>query len=113
MNPTQLATLLKIVLLTIYTVEGDYFLKRASMHPSRYWNVDFLIGIFIYASTAFIWVMIYRSTKFSISGVLYSIISLIVFVIIGVAMFGDKLSWLEFMGVALGLGSIVILQRFI
>lgn len=113
MIPARVLTLLRILLLTIYTVEGDYFLKRASAHSSRFWNIDFFIGIFIYASTAFVWVMIYKSTKFSISGVLYSIMSLLIFVIIGVVMFGDKLSLLEVVGLVLGLSSIVILERFV
>lgn len=112
-DPSQLVTLARIILLTIFTVEGDYFLKKASTHASRFLNIDFLIGILIYASTAFVWVIIYKSTKFSISGVLYSIISLLVFVIIGMTMFGDKLSKLEYIGIAMALSSILILQRYI
>ena len=102
-----------IALVTVFTVVGDSFLKKANDHFNKFTNADFLIGFLVYAATAFIWVYIYRVAKFSISGVIYSILSMFVFVVVGIFMFNEKLSVIELLGVGLGIASILILGRFI
>lgn len=102
-----------ILLTTLFTVVGDSFLKKANNHVGRFTNHDFYIGLVVYILTAFFWVFIYRMTKFSLSGVVYSILGMVVFVVVGVFMFGEKLSAIEYVGIGMALGSLLILGRFL
>ncbi|MFZ2152923.1 MAG: hypothetical protein WAV41_02595 [Microgenomates group bacterium] len=105
--------LIAIMATTLFTVVGDSFLKKANDHAARFMNVDFYIGLVMYMMTAYMWVMIYRMTKFSLSGVVYSILGMVVFVFMGVFMFGEKLSVTEYVGIGMALSSMIILARFL
>lgn len=109
----SLVVLGSILLTTLFTVMGDSFLKKANEHSLRFANKDFLIGLIVYIITAFLWVFIYKMTKFSLSGVVYSILGMVVFVLVGIFVFGEKLSILEYVGVGMALGSLAILARFL
>lgn len=109
----SLWVLMMILMTTIFTVIGDSFLKKANDHTARFLNRDFFLGLAVYAITAFLWVFIYRMTKFSLSGVVYSILGMVVFVIIGVFMFGEKLSVIEYVGIGMALSSMILLARFL
>ena len=102
-----------IFLSTVLTVVGDVFLKRANNHEVRFGNRDFVLGMLIYVVTAFIWVIIYRMTKFSLSGVVYSVLGIIMYVAVGVFIYGEKLSGFEYVGMGMAIGSLMILTRFL
>lgn len=102
-----------ILLTTLFTVVGDSFLKKANNHLAKFTNSDFYIGLGVYIITAFLWVFIYKMTKFSLSGVVYSIMGMVVFVAMGVFMFGEKLSTMEYVGIGMAIGSLLILGRFL
>ena len=109
----SLIVLFFILMTTLFTVVGDSFLKKANDHVKMFGNKDFYLGLMVYMVTAFLWVFIYRMTKFSISGVVYSILGMVVFVVIGVFMFGEKLSMMEYVGIGLAPSSILLLARFL
>ena len=113
MNLSKYLVLGLVLAITIFTVWGVSFLKKAGNYIHFFLNRDFFIGFAIYASTAFLWVFVYKYAKFSISGAVYSILSLIAFVILGVGMFGEKLSGIEVIGLGMGVGSLIILSKFI
>lgn len=105
--------LVVICLTTVFTVIGDSFLKKASEQEGRFVNSNFLLGLAIYTATAFLWVFIYKMTKFSLSGIVYSIVGILMFVVVGVFMFGEKLSAWEYIGAGMAVSSVVILARFL
>lgn len=104
---------LQIIGLTIFTVLGDSFLNKAGKHNSFFANRDFLIGLIVYAVTAFIWVLIYKNAKFAISGSVYSVASILMFVLIGVFMFHETLGKTELLGIGLGIVSLALLGKFL
>lgn len=105
--------LIQILTVTAFTVLGDSFLNKAGKHASIYLNRDFLIGLLTYIVTAFVWVYIYKSTKFAISGVVYSVASILMFVLIGVFMFHEILGRTEYLGIGFGAISLILLSRFL
>ncbi|MEK7181054.1 MAG: hypothetical protein AAB738_01815 [Patescibacteria group bacterium] len=113
MNSSKYLVLVLVLAITIFTVWGDSFLKKAGNHINFFLNREFLLGFVIYAATAFLWVFVYKYAKFSISGAIYSVLSLITFVVLGVGMFGEKLTGIEVVGLGMGVGSLVILSKFI
>src|SRR5262245_7966269 len=54
-------------------IVGDYFLKRASQEERPLATWPFLVGLVLYASTAFAWVFLMRYLKLATIGVIYSV----------------------------------------
>lgn len=107
-----MSSLLIIFFITLLTVVGDAQLKKASHLPSSYLQPSFYIGLCIYIITAFLWIHVYRSMKFSLSGIIYSILTMIIFVAFGMIFFKEKLITIEYIGLLLGILSIILLARF-
>lgn len=94
------------------TVAGDYFLKLASQQPSALHNRWFLLGFVIYGFSAFGWVFAMRHMKLATIGVIYSLSTVLLLAVLGVAVFGESLNRYEVAGVGLAVISIVLLARF-
>ncbi len=98
--------------LTLYTVLGDSFIKRAG-NGSTYVNWKYLLlGLLIYSSTTFIWFFVYKQVKFSIAGTVYGVITALVFALAGVFYFKESISFIEIIGIIMAIASILILGRF-
>ena len=93
-------------------VLGDYFLKIASTqeHPLR--SPAFYIGFVVYASTAFGWLFVMKHLKLGTIGVLYSVTMILLLTTIGIAFFGERMSYPEIAGLLLAVASLVLLIRF-
>lgn len=59
MNPTTTAILVAVAM-SCFGILGDYFLKRASAREVPLLSSWFLVGVILYASTAFAWVYLMR-----------------------------------------------------
>ena len=102
-----------IAAITVFTAVGDMFLKNSSSSPVLFANKSFLVGLAIYVSTAFLWVFVYRSEKFSLSGAVYSLLTMLLFVGIGVFVYHETLSKTELLGLGFGLISVILLGRYL
>jgi len=109
---SKLYIILQILLITSFTALGDLFLKRASQQPHDIFNKYLFFGLLIYSSTAFLWAYIYKYMKFSTSVTIYSIFSIFIFAIVGVAVFKESLSAVEILGMFFAIVSLIILARF-
>jgi multidrug transporter EmrE-like cation transporter len=98
--------------LSILAVVGDYFLKRASggADPLRSWW--FFTGFVIYASTAFGTVFVFRHLKLATTGVIYAVFLILALTVLGSFGFRERLTMLELLGIAMAVGSILLLGRF-
>jgi small multidrug resistance pump len=99
------------ILMSGVGIAGDYFLKRASEQQSPLVSRAFLTGLVLYASTAFAWVFVMRHLKLATIGVIYSITMVLLLAGMGVVFFGESLNRSEAVGIALAIGSLVLLAR--
>ena len=98
--------------LSLLAVIGDYFLKRASAADAPFRTGTFLIGFVIYASTAFGTVFVFRHLKLATSGVVYAVCLVLMLTVLGIVGFRETLKPVEMLGIAMALGSLVLLTRF-
>jgi drug/metabolite transporter (DMT)-like permease len=111
-NKTLLAAFITVGL-SITAVIADYFLKRASEFDLPYSTYWFWIGLLIYASTAFGTVFVFQHMKLAISGAIYSVSFALFLTALGASVFKEGLTSQEAAGVAMAIGSFVLLNRFV
>jgi small multidrug resistance pump len=111
MEKTTIAVLVTIAF-SVVGVVGDYFLKLASGEPTWFKSKWFYVGFLIYASTAFGWVFVMKHLKLATIGVVYSVSMILLLTAIGVVGFRESLSAYEIAGLAMAIGSLVLLMRF-
>ena len=93
-------------------VLGDYFLKLASARDAPFRSPAFYVGFAVYASTAFGWLFVMQHLKLGTIGVLYSVSMIVLLTLVGVTVFGERLSYPEIAGMLMALASLVLLVRF-
>lgn len=111
LSPRQAAMLLAIGLAAA-GVLADYFLKLASEHPASARSPWFWIGLGVYAAMAGGWVVVMRQLSFTEIGIVYSVATILLLTAVGTLVLGETLRPHEIAGVALALGSLVLLARF-
>jgi drug/metabolite transporter (DMT)-like permease len=104
--------ILVTMLFSAIGVVGDSFLKLASAAEVPWRTRWFAVGFTLYASTAFGWVFVMKHLKLATIGVFYSVAMVVLLTAIGTLFFGERISAWEILGIAMGVGSLVILSRF-
>ena len=107
MNP-----ILIVIALSAAGVMGDYCIKIAGngkQYIDRGW---FIIGMLIYASTAFGWFYAMKHIKLSSLGVIYALTTVLLLVVVGIFSFNEKLNVYEIIGMIGAITSIILLGRF-
>jgi small multidrug resistance pump len=110
MNRTVVAVLAAVVMSGV-GIAGDYFLKRASERPNPLATWVFVVGLVLYASTAFAWVFVMRHLKLATIGVIYSVSMVLLLAGMGVLFFDESLSRTEVVGIILAIASLFLLAR--
>jgi len=106
--------ILAIVLLSIVTVVGDFFIKigadsgKGVLESKWFWA-----GCLVYASTAFGWFYVMKYIKLSSLGMLYSLTTALLLVALGVLYYHEKLNLYEIAGIGIAIISIYLLSRFL
>ena len=98
--------------LCIVAAVGDYFIKLASNQESPFLSAYFLVGLLVWASTAFGWIYVMRHLTFATIGVVYAVGSILTMALVGTLLLNEPLRWHEAVGIGLGLASIGLLVRF-
>jgi drug/metabolite transporter (DMT)-like permease len=111
MDSKSLAVLVTVGF-SVVGVVGDYFLKLASAHPHPMRTLSFYVGFAVYASTAFGWVFVMKHLKLATISVVYSVSMVVLLTAIGLVVFRETLTTPELVGLAMALGSLVLLARF-
>jgi small multidrug resistance pump len=109
---TSTLALLLTVAFSFLGVLGDYFLKVASLQERPFRTAAFYIGLSIYSSTAFGWLFAMRHLKLATLSTVYSVSIVLLLTTLGVVFFNERLTTREVLGIALALGSLVLLVRF-
>ena len=97
---------------SVVGVLGDYLLKLASAQKNPLRSGWFYVGFAVYASTAFGWVYVMRHLKLATIGVVYSVSMILLLTAIGALVFKESLNPYELDGMAMAIGSLVMLIRF-
>jgi small multidrug resistance pump len=100
-----------MIIVALFTVAGDYFLKIAGSGPSIKIK-PLVIGIVIYGSTAIAWVYAMRHLKIITVTVIFMISSLLFAAALGVFAFDERLNRIELLGVFFAVLSIILLYRY-
>ncbi|MBI2631980.1 transporter [Candidatus Pacearchaeota archaeon] len=104
-------SLIFIIVLALIGVVGDFFIKIAGKEKNINW-FWFIIGLTIYASTAFGWLFVMRHVKLSTLGVFYGISTVLFLVFLSVLYFKESLNYYEGLGIIFAIISIILLGRF-
>ena len=109
---TRTIAVLVTAAFSVIGVVGDYFLKLASAREQPLRTGWFYLGFVLYASTAFGWVFVMRHLKLATIGVVYSVSMILLLTGIGAVAFREALNAYEVAGVAMAIGSLILLMRF-
>jgi len=101
-----------VVCLSALGVIADGVLKRASADRAPWVSPWFIVGVLLYAATAFGWVHVLRSVKLATVGVVYCVATMLLLTLLGVLVFGESLGRWEVVGLVLGVVSCMLLWRF-
>ena len=111
MEKKSLAVVVTIAF-SLVGVLGDYLLKLASNAKNPLKSGWFFIGFAVYASTAFGWVFVMRHMKLATIGVVYSVSMILLLTGVGVVLLREPLNRYEIAGLAMAVGSLILLIRF-
>jgi multidrug transporter EmrE-like cation transporter len=88
-------------------VAGDIFLKKWADGGSRTW---FVVGFTLYLAGTLAWARSLKYEDLSKAAVLFTVANMLAVVVAGAALFGEKLTAWNWLGVALGAASIVLCE---
>lgn len=110
MSPITLS-LIAAVFLASVGVAGDIALRIAGAEPTIHWKF-FMLGTSLYASTAIGWFFIMKHLKFATIGIYFGISSLLLLSLVGHFYFKENLNPYEFLGIGLGIVSMILLGKY-
>ncbi len=101
-----------VIALTLWTVLGDFFIKKASMMSKFSGWYYLLAGCFVWAITAVGWFFVLRKMELSNVNAIYSVATIIFVLALSYFYFHEKISFVEIIGFILAIVSIYLLARF-
>ncbi len=97
-----------LVISALFFAVGDFFSKKFALSPKITYIVFVLLA---YSICSLTWLpAILQKNQLSIVGTIWSVMSLVATIAIGVIIFGEKLSTLGIIGIAVALVSIILLS---
>lgn len=112
MNWAPILNIGLVILVTSFVVVGDIFLKNSTITTGRESLINLIIGIVVYFLSTFGFIQMYKVMQFSNSGVIYSVVSILLFVVIGLVVYKESVSVIEWIGIGLAVTSIILMSRF-
>ena len=101
-----------VALVTGFALFGDVFLAKATTTTGREQFINLGIGVLVYALVAFGFFYMYKIMEFSSSGVLSSLMSILIYVGVGFVMFREQINLYEWAGIGFAILSVFLLSRF-
>ncbi|KKR05979.1 MAG: hypothetical protein UT34_C0001G0019 [candidate division WS6 bacterium GW2011_GWF2_39_15] len=112
MNYPWYLKILTVLIVTVFVVIGDVLLKNSISAVGTKKVLYILGGIIIYIISAFGFQRMYKVMEFSNSGVIYAVISVVLFTAIGLFLYHEKVTPYEVLGIVLALISVYLMSRF-
>lgn len=98
-----------IFLLSAVGVFADWALKVASGAGKPFGSGYFWLGAVVYMGSAFLWVPVMKSHKLSVLGAYYSVATTLLLAALGMTLYREKLSLLEWAGIGCAIVSVILL----
>ncbi len=106
-----MSSLTLLVVITLATVTGDYFVKLASTRPDGLATQDFLLGAFFYGLPAVGWFFLMRSHSMAFIGVAYSASTMLLLAALGVLVFKEDFQLRDALGLGFAILSVGVMTR--
>lgn len=100
--------ILLTIFLTALTLAGDVLIKYAIKSDVRAWLLFW--SVVLWGVSPYGWYVVLKYERFAIVGAIFSIMSLVGLVIIGLCCFNERLTIKEWVGFSFGLLSIILLS---
>jgi drug/metabolite transporter (DMT)-like permease len=112
MGNNIILNILVVVVVTAIAIYGDTFLKSATTSTGTKHIFDLGMGVLIYALVAFGFYYMYKLMDFSSSGVIYSLVSVLLYMGVGLFLYKEAINVYEIFGIIFAIASIFLLSRF-
>lgn len=97
-----------IVVSSVFFAFGEFISKKFALNPG--WGL-FLAFLVVDTISASAWIpAIFEKNQLSITGVMWSIVSLMATVLIGLLVFNEKLTLVQSIGIMFGMVSVILLS---
>lgn len=103
----KLPPLLLVTLAAMSVVMGDLFAKYWSLAPK---NIFYILAILFYIGSAIFYIPSLLSKGLVITSILWTLISTIGLILVGVVIFKETLSFIQVIGLIFGIISLLILS---
>ena len=100
------------VLMTILTIIGDYFIKKATLQTGIEGWKFLTIAAIVWASSVIGWFFVFKKMKVTSIAILYNVSGILLLTLVGIFIFKEKVSSIEIVGLLMAIGSLIILARF-
>ena len=111
MNPLvellqKLPVIVLLLICAFWVAMGDYFAKSWSVNQK---NSLYILAFLSYALVGIFYLSTLLKEGLAVTTVIYSLLSILISLFIGIIMFGETMSFVRLLGLILGLISLVIL----
>lgn len=96
---------------TLVVIAGDFILKNAVEKGHALHSPSVFLACGLYAVSAAGWFLALRHVSLAQTGVASAIFTLMALVAMGVFLFGEKLATREVLGIAMAVGSMLLMAR--
>ncbi|MEM8570470.1 MAG: transporter [Pseudomonadota bacterium] len=100
-----------LVIVTAFTLCGDYLIKLASERTNGMHSTMFLLGAVFYGLPAFGWFFLMRSHSLAAIGVLYSASTMLLLAALGVFAFNESFGLREGLGLSLAIAAVLVMSQ--
>lgn len=108
MNLFSINYIIWLVLSSLFFATGEFLSKKFALNPSL---VLVVIIIIIYSISVLLWLpAILQKNQLSTVGVMWSVLSLLITILIGTIIFGEKLNLLSILGIIFAIISTILLS---
>ncbi|QHQ36797.1 transporter [Algicella marina] len=108
----SVAPALAMIGIVVVTIIGDWFLKLASMQPGAQGGAQLAGGMMMYMLSGIGFFFAMRHMTLASVGVLYAVLTILFMTFLGVAVFGEKLTPREGLGIVFAMASLFCMMRF-
>lgn len=105
----QLFGILIAIAMSTLGALGDYFIKRASYQMQPIWNLWFVMGLAVFAMSAFGWLYVMMHVKLAVVGVVYAISTVLLLALCGTFLFQESLSGRDMCAIFLAVAALAVL----
>ncbi len=100
-----------LIVLTVATGFGDYFIKLAANSPQGILTRTFAVGMMLYALPAIGWFFLMQTHSLTLISVAYSASTIIILSAIGFFIFNETIGPREILGLTLALASVAVMAK--